>query len=90
MPTKIVAGEWKGKPVEAINTWFNGATLKFDGKIVATNHDYFALRVAAPLMQAEVEVDGESALIEVYARALLTVQLELKLNGEHLAGDHLT
>lgn len=87
MPKKTVVGEYKGSRIVVENTWFNGAKLFCNGKLVATNNDWFATKKDVPVMSADIFLDEEKHLVEIFAYAIFTVKIQIKINGKYVAGD---
>jgi hypothetical protein len=87
MPKKTVVGEYDGNRITVENTWFSGAKLFHNGKLIATNNDLFAIKKNIPLMSAKIFINEVEYLVEVFAYAIITVKLQIKVNGEYVAGE---
>ncbi|PKM18386.1 MAG: hypothetical protein CVV11_13790 [Gammaproteobacteria bacterium HGW-Gammaproteobacteria-15] len=87
MPKKTVVGEYQGHKITVENTWFGGAKLFHNNDLVATNNDFFAVKKSVPLMSGKITINGVEHLIQVFGYALITVKLQIKINGKYLAGD---
>ena len=87
MPKKIVAGEYEGSTITVENTWFGGAKLLHNDKVIASNNNFFAVSKTKPLMSATIELNDVKHVVEVYGYAIITVKLQIKVNGSYIAGD---
>ncbi len=87
MPKKILVVQHKDSEFLLENTWFSGAKLFQDNKLIAKNNVLFAINKNKPLMSATVIINGAEHLIEAFGYAYFTVRLQLKVNGEYIAGD---
>ncbi len=87
MPKKILVVQHEGSEFLLENTWFSGAKLFQDNKLIAKNNALFAINKNKPLMSATVILNGAEHLIEAFCYAYFTVKLQLKVNGEYIAGD---
>ncbi|MFV8783636.1 hypothetical protein ACNKU7_14555 [Microbulbifer sp. SA54] len=89
MPKKTVIGELEGERLIVENTWFSGIRLFHGEKMIGVNNQIFSVSKDSPLIRKEIVVGGVSRLVEVFAVALLTVKIQLKVDGQHLAGHRL-
>jgi len=89
MPKKTIIGEFEGSKFIVENTWLSGAKLFHGSELVATNNDFFALKKNKAIMSAKVMVAGIERLVEVFSYALVTVKLQIKVDGKKIVGDDL-
>ena len=89
MPKKILHAQVGDDRLRVENTWFSGATLFLNDQPIAKNNDFFALDRGIPLMSAEAAVNGSQSRIEVFVRAIFTVKIQIRLNGNIVAGEEL-
>ncbi len=82
---KWVRVEVEGRRIECLNTWFNGAAIFVDGVEVARNMGKLALDEAHPFVDAQVD----DLHIEMHILSILFTQIEVRVNGRHVAGDQL-
>jgi hypothetical protein len=54
---------------------------------VETNNDAFAIKKNKALMSAKVMINGVERLVEVFPYAILTVKLQIRIDGKKIAGD---
>lgn len=87
MPKKTIIGEFEGNKFVLENTWFSGAKLFHGNELVATNNGLFALNKNRALMSAKIMIGDVERLVEVFAYAILTVKLQIRVDGEKIAGD---
>lgn len=87
MPKKVVTGEYEGNTITVENMWLGGAKLLHNDKVIASNSDFFAISKTKPLMSATIDFNDVKHLVEVYAYAIITVKLQIKVNGNYIAGD---
>ena len=57
---------------------------------MARNDSLFAISVSEPFLATEALIADSKTMIEVYLKAILFVEIELKVNGSYLAGAKLT
>lgn len=86
---KWVSAEVDGRAIAGVNTWFNGAAIFVDGVEVARSMKKLALDEARPFVQARVEGPDGDLHIELHILSILFTQVELRVNGRHVAGHHL-
>lgn len=87
MPTKTVIADFGSDRFRVENTWFKGAKLSHNDALVATSDDMLALDKRAPIMSADVAVNGQTRKVEVFAWAILTVKLQIRIDGQFIGGD---
>ncbi len=82
------SASFKGHEIRAFSTWTNEAELCIDGICLDTSR----LRVFSSrqrILKAELR-DGElTHTVEVYAKALLSVRLQICVDGRQVAGEVL-
>ncbi|MGI9283627.1 MAG: hypothetical protein ACR2PX_28965 [Endozoicomonas sp.] len=88
MPKKVITGQFEGSRFSVENTWFSGAKLLYEGKVIATNNSIFALKKEVPFMAATIDIAGTERNIEVFAYAIFNVQLQIKVDGQMIAGEN--
>ncbi len=86
---KWVRAEVDGHAVAGLNTWFNGAAIFVDGVEVARAQGLLALDEAQPFVEVWVKGPQGEMHIELHILSVLFTQLELRVNGRHVAGDRL-
>ncbi len=89
MPKKTVVGEFEGNKFVLENTWLSGAKLFHGGELVASNSELFALDKNKAIMSAKVMIGEVERLVEVFAYAIFTVKLQIRIDGKKIAGDKL-
>ncbi len=87
MPKKTVAGHYADETFVLENTWLGGAKLLHNDEVIATNNSLFSISKKKPLMSARVSVDGTERLVEAFGFAMLTVKLQIRVDGNKIAGD---
>jgi len=87
MLKKIIVGEFAGSKFTVENTWLSGAKLFHGSELIATNNDTFAVKKDKAMIRAKVIVNEVERVVEVFAFAILTVKLQIKVDGEKIAGD---
>ncbi len=89
MPTTTVTGQFADATLKVENTWLHGVKLFKDGVLLATNKNLLALHKDVPLISIPVAFGDQQHLVEVFAFSLITIKLQLRVNGAFLAGDQL-
>ena len=87
MPKKTITGTFADNSFSLENTWFSGAKLLHNGDVIANDNSLFALSKDKPMMSAKVMIDGSEATVEAFGFALITVKLQIRVNGTKIAGD---
>ena len=87
MPKKVVSYEIEGQTLEAVNTWFGGLRLNLNGEKVGSFKPKRAPEKGVPAITAMVDLGGRISRVEVFAKAIMYVQLKIHVNGVHVAGD---
>jgi hypothetical protein len=87
MPLKTVIAQFGDTEIKVENTWFSGAKLFVNQKLVVENKDSFALKKTIPIMTARVVIDGTEKLVEVFAFAIFTVKIKICVDGIQVAGN---
>ncbi len=87
MPKKIIHAQLGGDRLRVENTWLFGAKLFLNDQLIASNRDLFALDKSRPLMSAEACVNGIESRIDVIMWAIFTVKIQIRVNGDMLAGE---
>ena len=87
MPKKTIVGEFEGNRFIVENTWLSGAKLFHGEQLLAASNNMFAVNKSEPIMSATVVINEVERLVEVFAYALLTVKLQIKVDGTRIAGD---
>lgn len=76
-----------GHQVRVVNSWTGGTRLYIDGERRDSNHGLFAPDWTHWLSARVVPNDLNSALVEVYIKALFTVKVKIHVNGQQFSGD---
>ena len=84
---KEVVANYAGHTIRVVNTWFSGAKLYLDGDCRDSNTELFVLDKNAALMSAQLEVEGQKRLVEVFCQALFTVKIKICVDGELVGGE---
>lgn len=87
MPTKEWVAHHGGHEIKVVNTWTGGTRLYINGDLRDSNNGQSALDWTFWLSARIVRDDPASDLIEVYVKALWSVDAEIRLNGHYLAGE---
>jgi hypothetical protein len=87
MPKKTIITHYQNNKITLENTWFHGAKLFFNDKLIAANNDFLALDKNKPIMSEKVNINGIDKTIEAFAYATLTVKLQIRVNGEIIGGE---
>lgn len=87
MPKETVVGEFEGNEFVLENTWFSGAKLFHESELVASNNDLFSLNKNKSIMSAKIMIGEVERFVEVYAYAMFTVKLQIRIDGKKIAGD---
>lgn len=87
MPMKEWSAEADGHSIRVVNTWTGGTSLYIDGECRDRNTGWYAPRrtlwLSAPLIQGA----PESALVQVFVKALFSVKAQIVVAGKAVAGD---
>lgn len=89
MPKKTIVGVFEGQRFSVENTWMNGISLFHEGKLVAVDHRLFSTSKEKPIISQQVIINGSKRLVEVFVVALLIVKIQLKIDGNLIAGYQL-
>ena len=84
---KKVMANYYGHDILVVNTWLGGAELFIDGECRAGNRQLFALDPGKALLSAELEIQGQFHLVEVFVRAILTVEIKICVDGKQVGGE---
>jgi hypothetical protein len=87
MPKKTIVGEFGGSRFIVENTWFSGAKLFHGHELIATNNNMIAIKKGQAVMSAKVIIGEVERLVEVFAYAIFTVKLQIRIDGKIIAGD---
>jgi hypothetical protein len=86
MPKEWIAMH-NGCKIRVTNAWTGGAKLYVDGDCRDESQSLFASS-SSPTLSARVTLaSGESFLVEVYTKALVTVKAKICVNGTQVGGD---
>jgi hypothetical protein len=86
---KWVRAEVGGREIACVNTWFNGAAIFVDGVEVARSMEKLALDEERPFLAVDVEAEDGPMRIEMHILAIFFTQIELRVDGRHVAGARL-
>lgn len=84
---KRVEGEFKGHKFLVVNSWFGGLKFYHNGNLLEHNKKLFATDKNRPVIAALIEVENIKRLIEVYVYAITSVKIQIRVDGEKIAGD---
>jgi hypothetical protein len=84
---KKVMANYYGHEILVVNGWFTGTKLFINGEFRAENRALFALTTNKPFLTTELELKGQSHTIEVFCRALLTVEIKICVDGQQIGGE---
>ena len=87
MPQKEWKAQVSGREVRVVNSWTGGTHLYIDGDRRDHNSGLFAPTWRNWLSARLVQGDPASDLVEVRLRALVTVKVQILVNGQVVAGD---
>jgi hypothetical protein len=85
--SKRVMANYYGHEIIVDNTWFRGAKLYIDGNCRDENHEVFTLAKDTPKLMATMDYDGQSHRVEVFFRALMTVEIKICVDGKQIGGE---
>lgn len=75
-----------GLPCRVVNEWRSGARLLVEDVVVAENNRLHAFQDKTPALSAVVtDGFGRPIKIEVYVRAVLTVKINVSVDGKRLS-----
>lgn len=87
MPEKEWIATHDAHQIRVTNTWLGGTKLYINGQCRDTSNAIFA-SPGSPTLSARVEpVNGETFLVEVYFKALVTVKAKICIDGKQIGGD---
>lgn len=84
-----IAAEVEGLHIEVVNHWFKGCALLVDGVEVARSDEKLALTEERPLIETTIEGPSGPLHLDVRMLAIFYTQIELRVNGRHVAGNRL-
>jgi hypothetical protein len=82
-----LTAEFEGNHFRVVNSWFGGLKLYHEEELVVHNTDLFAVNKTKPLIQYRLIINEKERLLEVYGYAMAKVKLQIKIDGEKIAGD---
>ncbi len=80
--------EFKGHQIRIFSTWTQDARLYVDGVCRDRSIQRVSLRKTR-ILSTTLRVGADDYLVEVFAKALLSVKLQLRINGRQVAGEVL-
>ena len=86
MPQKDWFGEVDSHEIRVVNSWTGGTRLYIDGDCRDTNRGLFAPTWTRWLSARLVQNDPKSDLVEVYLVALVNFKVQIRVNGDYVAG----
>ena len=78
--------EFKGHEIRAFSTWTQDARLYIDGVCRDRSIRRVSLRKTR-ILSAHLRVGADEYLVEVFAKALLSIRLQLRIDGRQVAGE---
>ena len=84
---KKIEGTYKGHLFTAINRWFGGLKLYHNKTEIAHYKGLTATNRNIPLIAKELSIEGVETKVEVYGYAISKVLLQIRVNGQKIAGD---
>ena len=89
MPKKIILAKYKGHYIRVENTWFSGASLFIDEKMVDHSNRLIAINPNEVLLSATIDIDGKSEQIDVSFEVIWVVKIKISIDGKYFAGDQI-
>ncbi|MBL4617147.1 MAG: hypothetical protein JKY46_05585 [Robiginitomaculum sp.] len=89
MPKKIVIAKYKDHYIRVENTWFSGASLFIDDKMVDHTNRLIAMDPNEVLLSATIDIDGMSEQIDVSFEVIWVVKFKISIDGKYFAGDQI-
>lgn len=86
---KKVEGEFKGHTFLVVNRWFGGLKLYHNQKLIEHNKQLRATDKNKPLISKKIVIESVTRLVEVYAYAITSVKIQIRIDGQKIAGDDL-
>lgn len=87
MPKKDVKGEFEGNTFEVLNTWKDGLKLFHNGDLIEHNQDKISISKSKPIISKTITIDNTDRIVEVFVYAVFRVKIQIRIDGEKIAGD---
>ena len=78
--------EFKGHEIRAFSTWTQDARLYVDGVCLDRSIRRVSLRKTR-ILSTNLRIGADEHRVEVFAKALLSVRLQLRIDGRQVAGE---
>ena len=78
--------EFKGHEIRAFSTWTQDARLYVDGVCRDRSIRRVSLRKTR-ILRTSLQIGADEHRVEVFAKALLSVRLQLRIDGRQVAGE---
>ncbi len=78
--------DFKGHQIRVFSTWTQDARLYIDGVCRDRSLRRVSLRKTR-ILSTKLQVGDDDYLVEVFAKALLSIRLQLRINGRQVAGE---
>jgi hypothetical protein len=89
MPQEEWSTDVQGHAIRVTNSWMGGAKLYIDGEWRDINKKMIADPSKPALSARLLQGNSESALVEVFMKAMFTVKAEICVDGKQVVGDVL-
>lgn len=86
---KKVKGDFKGHTFLVVNSWFGGLKFYHNDKLIEHNKKMLALDKNRPFISKTIVIEEIPRLVEVYAYAMSSVKIQIRVDGQKIAGDDL-
>lgn len=87
MLTKKVLGEFENQKFEVVNTWFGGLKLFHNDELIEHNRDLVSVSKNKPIITKKIMIHNVEKTLEVFVYAVYRVKIQIKIDGEKIAGD---
>lgn len=87
MPTKKISATYLGHEFVVINSWFGGMKFFHNDELLEHHKGKFAVDKNKPVMSHFVSIDDVDRFVEVYVYAILSVKIQIRVDGEKIGGD---
>lgn len=84
---KKVKGVFKGHTFLVVNRWFGGLKFYHNDRLIEHNKKLLALDKNKPFISETIIIEKIPRLVEVYAYAVTSVKIQIRIDGRKIAGD---
>ncbi len=78
--------EFKGHEIRVFSTWTQDARLYVDGVCRDRSVRRVSLRKTR-ILRTDLQIGADVHLVEVFAKALLSIRLQVRIDGRQVAGE---